>query len=69
VPASGPGLIEMSKGPHTFRQGDVTKALKAAVNAGMNVRRFEVDREGKIIVITDPSVPPAPTENEWDKVR
>ena len=36
-----------------FRQGDVTKALKGAVKAGLNVQSFEIDRDGKIIVITD----------------
>ncbi|KRR14730.1 hypothetical protein CP49_30920 [Bradyrhizobium valentinum] len=30
----------MSRGAHNFKQGDVTKALKGAVNAGLAVRRF-----------------------------
>jgi hypothetical protein len=33
----------MSKEVHNFRQGDVTKALKAATNAGMKVQRVEID--------------------------
>jgi hypothetical protein len=41
----------MSRGAYTFRQGDVTKAIKAAVNAGLSVARFEIDRHGKIVVI------------------
>jgi hypothetical protein len=59
----------MSKGQHTFRQSDVTKALKAAMNAGVSVRRFEIDREGKIVVITDGTLPSATAANEWDEVR
>jgi hypothetical protein len=41
----------MARGAHTFKQGDVTKALKAAAAAGIDVGRVEIDRDGKIIVI------------------
>jgi hypothetical protein len=41
----------MSRAAHTFKQADVTKALKAAVKAGIDVGRVEIDRDGKIIVI------------------
>jgi hypothetical protein len=41
----------MSRGAHSFKQGDVTKALKGAVNAGLAVKRFEIDRDGRIVVI------------------
>jgi hypothetical protein len=58
----------MSKGQQTFKQGDVTKALKAAANAGMRVGRFEIDR-GKIIVFAEGSLPSASTGNEWDDVK
>jgi hypothetical protein len=57
----------MSRGPHTFRQGDVTRAVRAVRAAGVEVQRVEVDRTGKIIVVTGkPSENPAPDENEWD---
>jgi hypothetical protein len=59
----------MSKGQQTFKQGDVTKALKAAANAGMSVKRFEIDRDGKIIVIADGPLPLASPVNEWDDVK
>jgi hypothetical protein len=58
----------MSKGQHTFKQGDVTKALKGAVNAGMSVKRVEIDRDGKIVVITGRPGQPI-EENEWDSVK
>jgi len=57
----------MSKGQHTFKQGDVTKALKGAVNAGIKVKRIEIDRAGKIVVFTGEDR--SPTENEWDAVE
>jgi hypothetical protein len=56
----------MSKGQHTFKQGDLTKALKGAANAGIRVMRFEIDRDGKIVVIAGDNR--TPTENEWDSV-
>jgi hypothetical protein len=33
-----------------FRQVDVTRALRAAKAAGLNVSRFEISADGKIIV-------------------
>jgi hypothetical protein len=60
----------MSRGRQAFRQGDVTKAVKGAVNAGVTVKRVEIS-DGKIVVITsDPSpLPSETTGNEWDVVK
>lgn len=41
----------MSRGPATFRQQDVTRALKAVATAGIKVQRVEIDKTGKIVVI------------------
>jgi hypothetical protein len=59
----------MSRGAQTLRQGDVTKAIKGAVKAGLSVKRFEVDKNGKIIVFTGEVLPSAATGNEWDNIR
>jgi hypothetical protein len=40
----------MSRGPQLFKQGDVTKAVKAAVKAGLSVARVEILPD-RIIVI------------------
>jgi hypothetical protein len=40
----------MSRTAQRFRQGDVTRAIKAAVAAGLTVGRVEIEG-GKIIVI------------------
>jgi hypothetical protein len=61
----------MGRGPCTFRQRDVTKAVRAVAAAGIEVARVEIDRDGRIIVITG-----KPTEaagegrggNEWDSI-
>lgn len=42
----------MSRGPGTFKQRDVTQALKAAAAAGMKVTHYEIDRQGKIAIFT-----------------
>jgi hypothetical protein len=61
----------MSRGQQTFKQRDVTKALKAAVKAGLPVERVEIDKGGKIIIVTA-KVEGAENEdnqerNEWDE--
>lgn len=45
----------MARGSCTFRQRDITRALRATVAAGIEVRRIEIDRTGKIVVVVEPS--------------
>ena len=42
-----------------FKQADVSRALKAARDAGLAVARFEIDAEGKIVVVSAAGAPPA----------
>lgn len=57
--------------PAPFRQVDVTRALKSAKAAGLPVREYGIDANGKITVkIGEPdqtSAAPSP-DNEWDEV-
>jgi len=39
------------RGPNTFKQHDVTRALKAARAAGVDVACVEIDSDGKIRVL------------------
>jgi len=54
----------MSRGPQTFKQRDVTRALKGAAAAGIDVRRVEIDREGKIVVIASAPASAPDTDHE-----
>jgi hypothetical protein len=57
-----------SRGPLNFRQRDVTAAVKAAKNAGENVARIEVDREGRItIYVGDGNMPAVTTANQLER--
>ena len=60
----------MSRGQQTFKQRDVTKALKAAVKAGIAIERFEIDKNGKIVIVTakakDALNENYSEKNEWD---
>jgi hypothetical protein len=69
----------MTRAPSTFRQQDVTKAVRAVAAAGVHIARVEIDRAGKIVIIAagatieDGKVtlvigePTADTCSEWDE--
>jgi len=61
----------MARAPSTFRQQDVTRAVKAVAAAGVHIARVEIDKAGKIVIITTgPADQPAQGAevNEWDRV-
>ena len=61
--------MKMSRGPCTFRQKDVTRAVRAMEAAGIEVQRVEIDKAGKIIIVTGKPQPGQDsTRNEWDGI-
>jgi hypothetical protein len=62
----------MSRGQQTFKQRDVTKAIRGTVKAGIAIKRVEIDKDGKIIIVTakaeDAVNGDNPEKNEWDGV-
>jgi hypothetical protein len=58
--------MSMARGECTFRQRDVTAALKAARDAGAEVARVEIDRDGRIVVIMGKASGNQQGTNEWD---
>ena len=62
-------FVTMARRPCTFRQQDVTRALRATVMAGLEVRRLEIDKDGKIVVVTGKPDDTERGANEWDRVQ
>jgi len=63
----------MSRGPQTFKQRDLSAAIKAVVAAGREVARIEVGKDGTIIVILARGKEQFDAKktgcaNEWDEV-
>lgn len=52
----------MARGPCTFKEIDVKRALRAAVAAGVQVQRFEIDRAGKIVIVAAGQASAAPDD-------
>jgi hypothetical protein len=42
----------MSKGMLTFKETDLRRAIRAFQKAGLSIARAEIDRDGKIVVVT-----------------
>ena len=53
----------MPKG--VFTQADLTRAIKPALDLGLSVCRYEIDRNGKIVVFTSEDAN-QPSKNDWD---
>jgi hypothetical protein len=67
-----PPVTDMARAPSTFRQQDVTRAVKAVAAAGVHIAKVEIDKSGKITIITAdaPAALDAGKEaNEWDHVQ
>ncbi len=42
----------MARRPCTFTRRDITRALRGAKAAGIEVQRVEIDKAGKIVLVT-----------------
>jgi hypothetical protein len=61
----------MGHGRCTFKEVDLTRALRAAKKAGAQVARAEVARDGKIVLVLkkDGEALPISESNEWDDIN
>ena len=57
----------MGHGPATFKETDLTRALRAARKAGLDVERIEVDRDGRIVLVLKNGNKVFTERNEWDE--
>jgi hypothetical protein len=66
-----PLVTDMARAPSIFRQQDVTRAVKAVSAAGVHIAKVEIDKSGKITIITADAPGVAPTQeggdNPWDQ--
>jgi ribosomal protein L1 len=58
----------MARRPASVTQADVARAIRAAKAAGVDVRRIEIDLNGKIVIIVGNSEFDQREVNEWDRV-
>jgi hypothetical protein len=61
----------MTRALSTFRQQDVTKAIKAVIAAGLGVAGVKISAQGDIEVVTgDDRAQDSPAQgtNEWDRI-
>jgi hypothetical protein len=64
----------MARAPSTFRQRDITRAVKAVVAAGLRVAGVKIDsQKGAIEIVTaregaQDSTLPTQEGNEWDRI-
>jgi hypothetical protein len=56
----------MPRAPSSFRKQDVTRAVCAVLAAGERVQRVEIEKTGKIVIVTGDV--PSNSSNEWDDV-
>jgi hypothetical protein len=56
----------MARGPSTFRQQDVTRAVKALIAAGVDIARVEIDSAGKIVIVAGKALEGCP-QNDLDR--
>jgi hypothetical protein len=64
-------VTAMPRAPSTFRQQDVTRAVKAVAAAGVHIARIEIDKAGKIVIITMGATEQLGENmeaNEWDRI-
>lgn len=61
----------MARAPLTFRQRDITAAIKAVAAAGHTVARVEITKDGRILIEVAPlgaTAAAEPLHNPLDKV-
>jgi hypothetical protein len=46
----------MPRSPCSFRETDVRRAIKATRSSGIEIARVEIDKNGKIVVVTAKAV-------------
>lgn len=60
----------MARGKSIFRKVDVARAVKGALDAGLEINRVEIDQQGKIVLLAGPhTTEPASQLEKWKQDR
>jgi hypothetical protein len=59
----------MGHGKATFKQADLTRALRTVEKAGRDVVRAEIGRDGRIVLVFKNGEEVLVERNEWDEWR
>jgi hypothetical protein len=57
----------MTRGPLSFKETDLVRAIKSAAKAGLKVAGFEITKAGNIVVHGTPKAVDDVEERSWDK--
>jgi hypothetical protein len=57
----------VARRPNDFKQQNVTRALRATIAAGISVQRVEIDKDGKIVIVTGSGSATVTTDDLLDK--
>ncbi len=69
MPFENQSGLTMPRAPCNFRQRDLTRAIKGARAAGIDVARIEIEKDGKIVILpAQLAATPETGGNEWDEV-
>lgn len=52
-----------------FKQADIRRAVTGALSAGLGIRKIEIDRDGKIVIIPASTEKPEADNDEWADLR
>jgi hypothetical protein len=56
----------MTRGPLSFKETDLMRAIKCAIKAGLHVAGYEITKTGSIVVHVGKPTDEPITQNEWD---
>jgi hypothetical protein len=56
----------MTRGPLSFKETDLMRAINCAIKAGLHVAGFEITKAGSIVVHAGKPAEEPVTENPWD---
>jgi hypothetical protein len=59
-------LVNMARRACTFKQSDLKRAVRATVAAGLVVCRVEIDKDGRIVLVTVDKRSAKPSDDDLD---